>query len=134
MPKFVNNGETVKARIGFINCYWKTVYPGNIIDLPEKYGKALGLTELKTTEGKIANKVVETKQISVPEKVVQYTPDDLFFKELIKIKGIGNKTAEDIVTWGTKEKLIEHISKKLRIPFRDDHAKLLEEKYGRLID
>lgn len=129
--RFVNNGEAIKVRIGFENCYWKTVYTGEVIDLPEKYGKALGLTEFKTTEGKIANKVVETKQIDKVHDIVHYTPDDSFYQELIKIKGIGKKTAEDIVTWGTREKLIEHILSKKRIPFRDDQVKKLEEKYGR---
>ena len=132
--KFINKGEPIKFRIGDIHGYpyWKTAYTGDVIDLPKEYGRALGLTELKTTEGKIANKVVETKQISVPEKIEEvYTPDDLFFKELIKIKGIGKKTAEDIVTWGTKEKLIEAIKLEKNLPFRDDIDIKLRKKYGR---
>ena len=129
--KFINNGKSIKVRIGFENCYWKTVYTGDIIDLQEHYGKALGLTELKTTEGRIGNKVVETKQIH-SEKKNEYTSDDLFFNELKSIKGIGRKTAEDIVSWGTKEKLIEYISKNKKIPFRDDVEKKLEVKYGRI--
>jgi len=71
------------------------------------------------------------KEVVKEEKIEEnYTPDDLFFKELTKIKGIGNSTAEDIVTWGTKEKLIEEIKKGGDLPFRDDVEKKLKLKYG----
>lgn len=126
--KFINQDESVKVRIGFENCYWKTVYTGDVIDLPKEYGKALGLTELKTTEGQIGNKVVETKQIDVPKKFLQID----FLKELEYIKGIGKKTAKDISkVYKNKEKLIEAINHDDELPFRDDIEVKLRKKYGR---
>lgn len=122
--KFVNNGEPIKARIGFENCYWKTVRRGDVIDLPEKYGKALGLDQLKTTEGRIANKVVETKQIEVP------VDSKDFLKELKSIKGIGEKTAKDIISWGSRQKLIDCATYNKFLPFRDDVVEKLRRKYN----
>ena len=132
--KFINNGEPIKIRIGNLNrCYWNTVKHGEIIDLSLARGSALGLT-LITTKGQIGDKVVETKQIETVTGTVEgtddYTPDDLFFKELKAINGIGKKTAEDIVDWGTKEKLIEAIKKEEKLPFRDDIELKLREHYG----
>ena len=122
--KFINRGEPIKIRIGKLaNCHWITVRKNEVVELSRRVGKNNGLEELKTTEGQIGDKKVETKQID-------YTSDDLFFKELTKIKGIGAKTAKDIVVWGTKEKLIEAISLKAELPFRDDIVKKLRRKYG----
>jgi len=127
---FINQGEPVKIRIGGLNedFTWQTIKTGEIIELSRAQGKALNFQKLKTTEGQIGDKVVETKQIEVPE---DYTPDDLFFKELKAINGIGKKTAEDIVEWGTKEKLIESIKQGKNLPFRDDVEEKLKREYGR---
>ncbi len=133
MPKFVNRGEPIKIRIGNLNenFYWITLKTGETMELPKHIGKNNGLEIiesneklLKVTEGKIGQTKVETKQFD------NYTADDLFFKELTKINGIGAKTAKDIVVWGTKEKLIEAISLKAELPFRDDVVKKLRRKYG----
>jgi len=127
--KFINLGEPIKIRIGTIRkCYWITLKKKETIDLSQRIGLSLGLKELKTTQGQIGNKIVETKQIDVDSI---YTSDGLFLKELIKINGIGKKTAEDIVTWGTKEKLIESINQKIKLPFRDDIEEKLKENYGK---
>lgn len=130
--RFVNEREAVQVRVrdGPRGRYkWALLQKGETIELPESVGKAYGLTELKVTEGKIGKTKVETKQFEKLEDV--YTPDDVFFKELTKIKGIGEKTAEDIVEWGTKEKLIEQIKLKVHLPFRDDVAAKLIGKYGK---
>jgi len=124
--KFINKGEPIKIRIGKLeDCYWNTVETNETVELPKSLGNRLGFQELKTTEGQLGPKKVETKQLE------NYTPDDLFFKELKKIDGIGAKTAEDIVTWGTKEKLIEHIQKGEDLPFRDDVEEKLKGEYGK---
>ena len=123
--KFINNGEPIKIRIGSSQgCYWKTIQTNEVVDLSQVQGKRLGL-KIVTTEGQIADKKVETKQVDV-----DYTPDDLFFKELVSIKGIGKKTACDIVNWGTKEKLIEVIAVGGSLPFRDDVEEKLRRSYG----
>ncbi len=134
MTKFINLGGPVKIRIGKPRlCYWKTLKNNEVIDLPLEQGKSLGLSELKTTEGKLGPLKVETKQIETDRPTDKfldnYTPDDLFFKELIKIKGVGSKTAKDIVVWGTKEKLIEVIEVGGSLPFRDDIEILLKKQF-----
>jgi len=122
--RFINRtGEPIKIRIGKLgNYHWITVGKKEVVKLSRMVGKNNGLEELKTTTGQIGDKKVETKQID--------TSDDLFFKELTKIKGIGAKTAKDIVVWGTKEKLIEQIKLNAELPFRDDVVAKLERKYG----
>ena len=118
--EFINKNGPVKIRIGEPeNCYWAKIRKNERIELSPDHGKALGLTQIRTTEGQIGNKKVETKQI-----------DNDFLKELCKLKGIGKKTAEDIVNWGTREKLIDVIATRGSLPFRDDIEKLLEESYG----
>jgi len=117
--KFFNLGNPIKIRIGEPeNCYWTTIRKGESVELSAEMGKHYGFS-IKTTEGQIGNKKVETKQI-----------DNDFLKELCKLKGIGKKTAEDIVNWGTREKLIDVIATRGSLPFRDDIEKLLEESYG----
>ena len=136
--KFKNNGESVQVRIkekslfGGEGCRWTCVKKGEIVDLPESVGLINGLEKVTVTEGEIGKTKVETKQIETDKKTdkIEYTPDDSFLKELCFINGIGEKTAEDIVTWGTKEKLIEVIAKGGNLPFRDDVARLLEVNYG----
>ena len=133
--EFINLGGPVKIRIGKANnCYWDTIRKGESVELSEEMGLHYGFS-VKTTEGQIGNKKVETKQIEsikpMNQSEVEFTPDDLFFKELCKIKGIGKKTAEDVVNWGTKEKLIEVIAAGGSLPFRDDIEKLLVEGYGK---
>lgn len=126
--RFINRGNPVKIRIGEIghSPYWKTIRTNEVIDLSLTQGLILGFEELKTTEGQLGDRKVETKQIEVPE----YTNDSIFFKELNSIKGIGKKTAEDIVNFATKEKLIEMINSKYPLPFRDDIDIKLRKKYG----
>jgi len=119
--KFINKGDPIKIRIGESSeCYWKTIKTGETIDLSQAHGLRLGLTKLETTKGQINNKIVETKQIESPDK---------FLKELQSINGIGKKTAEDIVSWGTKEKLCEYIEKAKKLPFRDDIETRLIARY-----
>ncbi len=135
--KFINRtGEPIKIRVGKLgNYHWITVGKNEIVKLSRRIGKNNGLEELKTTEGQIGDKKVETKQIETDrptDKITDvYTPDDLFFKELTKIDGIGPKTAKDIVVYGTKEKLIEVIELRGSLPFRDDIVEKLRSKYGK---
>lgn len=129
--RFIYKGEPQKIRIGKLNenFYWVTLKKGEV-ELPEEIGRVLNLKEVvismekKITTSQIGQTKVETKQF-------EYTPDDLFFKELTEIPGIGPKTAKDLVVWGTKEKLIEAIELKADLPFRDDVVEKLRRKYGK---
>ena len=116
---FINPGEYLKVRLGTIeNYYWISIRKGEIKDLPEEIGRVNGLIEFKATEGQIGKIKVETKQV------------DNFYKELTDIQGIGPKTAKDIMEWGTKRRIIAVIKEGGTLPFRDDVAKLLGDKYG----
>ena len=125
--KFINKGGPIKIRIGEPSgCYWKTLKNNEVIDLDidPDYGRKLKLTELKTTEGKLGDQVVQTKQIESP-KITD------FYDELIKIKGIGKKTAQDIIkVFPIKQSLIDAVGDKSSLPFRDDVEKILRRKYA----
>lgn len=125
--EFTNEGEPVRIRIGTASdCYWRTVETGEIVELSKERGISLGF-KIKTTTGQIGSKIVETKQISVPEKQVQND----FFKELCSIKGIGKKTAMDIVQiFPDRGELKNKIKFNESLPFRDDISKILEDEYG----
>ena len=141
--KFINKNQPIKIRIGKSeDCSWVTLETGDTINLPEQAGINNGLEkvtkeQIKLTEGQIGDKKVETKQVvpelehRLPKVPAIYTPDDLFFKELKEINGIGTKTAKDIVVWGTKEKLIEVIALKNDLPFRDDASEKLRRTDGK---
>ena len=130
--EFINNGEPIKIRKrnnqGY---YWITLKRGEKINLPKHVGVNNSL-KIIATEGQVKDKKVETKQIEdIVDRLVDNTPDDLFLEELIKINGIGKKTAKDIVSWGTKDKLIEVIEARGTLPFRDDIEEKLRSKYGK---
>lgn len=131
--KFINNGGPVKIRIGEPDdCNWATIRKGESVDLPRHYGRALGFEELKITTGQIGSKNVETKQIEVPENKKQIQEPE-FYSELCKIKGIGKKTAKDIITiFPVREELIKKIRSLTdnALPFRDDIEDKLRRKYG----
>ncbi len=124
--EFINLVGPVKIRIGKANdCYWTTIKTGESVELSAEMGRHYGFS-VKTTEGQIGNKKVETKQIDS----VKDSGD--FFRELVSIKGIGKKTARDIIRYApTREILIGKIKTRDGLPFRDDHENLLREKYGR---
>ena len=126
--EFTNEDEPVKIRIGEASdCYWPTINNGEKIDLPVDVGRRYGF---KTTTGQLNGKKVETKQIEKAIPLKEFGEEHDFYKELIAINGIGRKTAEDIVDWGTREKLVACVSLKKRLPFRDDVVDKLREVFN----
>lgn len=64
------------------------------------------------------------------ENKVIVESNNSYKNELIALKGIGKKTAEDIIrVYPFKEKLIENIKENKELPFDDDVVDLLKEKY-----
>lgn len=132
--KFINNGEAVQVRVGKWpeKVSWVLLQKGETIELLERIGKAYGLEKVngaqelpEVTEGKIGKTKVETKQFENKKYVS-------FWNELLKIKGIGLKTAKDIVkNFKTKKDLVKAIKSKEHIPLRDDVVKKLKRKYGK---
>lgn len=141
--KFLNKGRDVQVRKndGPGKFKWIILRTGEEIDLPKDVGKSYGFEEVteshqqipETTEGKIGEKKVETKQIEKPiikKQVVKKKAD--YKKEIQNIKGIGKKTADDILKiYPEKEDLIKAISQDDELPFRDDVEKKLRRKYGK---
>jgi len=112
--KFINEGKNVQVRIpkGPNRYNWLGVRTGEEVDLPESIGNSYGFkkvlikdqlspNQVKTTEGKIGDVKVETKQIETDRQT------DDFFKELTKIKGIGAKTAKDIINVFSDEQKLQ---------------------------
>lgn len=125
--KFINNtGKKVIARIKQGNFYdWITINEGEKIDLPESYGFGLGLEIFKGENEKNEDEK-DVEEISEQEKKKEY------INELKEIKGVGDKTAEDIIKiFPTKEKLIETVRANKKIPVRDDIEKKIKKKFGR---
>jgi len=125
--KFINEGKPAKARLKEGSTYrWITIKTGQEIELPEEYGRNLGLKILerpKAVKSKVGRKVVETK-IKIKKKDYK--------EKLEKIKGIGEKTAKDITNvFPTEESLRNAIKKKEKLPFRDDIEKKLKKEYGK---
>lgn len=118
---FQNNGATAKVRVPEGNGYkWVTMHTEDIKDLPQNVGLAQGFTvveaeEKQVTKGSIGKVVVETKQ---------------FEEELTKIKGLGKKTAKDLVkVYPTKAALKKAIQSGEDIPVRDDVESKLKKKF-----
>jgi len=128
--KFVNNKEPRQVRFGDAGKHWfRTVRNGEEVDLPFLVGQEHGfdLVEDKpiATEGKAGTKTVETKQKEIGKK-------KLLEKSLGKIKGIGRKTVQDIISiYPTEEDLKEAIETGEPLPFRDDVVDSINKKYGK---
>lgn len=98
---------------------WTTVKENHEIEMPEHYGKALGFD------------VVETKP-SVEDKKEDEGKGEKGYKEkLLNIKGIGKKTAEDIMKdYPTEADLKKRIKEEPDMPFDDDVAECLKNEFG----
>lgn len=123
--EFINNGKPIKIRIGKASdCYWRTIQNGEKIVLPVEVGKRYCF--VRTTKGQLNGQTVETKQIELNP-----LNQSNFLNELISIKGIGKKTAEDIfLIFETEEILREHIKNDDELPVRNDVEDLLRRIYG----
>jgi len=133
--KFVNKGEGTQVRIEVDGEYqWILLWPGEEVDIPEQQGINYGFEKIKAIEGKIGNVKVETKVKDENEPISSQAKDsEAFLKELEEIKGIGFKTAKEIVKKYSKEELIDALKNnynQLLKEFRDDIVKKLEEKYA----
>ena len=126
--KFINHGSTRRIRIGSLTkCVWETVKHNEVIELEKSLGLKLGF-KIVTTEGQIGDKKVETKQIETDD----LTDDVKFLNKLIKIKGVGHKTAEDILMiFQTEENLKGAISRGESLAIRDDIEIKLRGHYGK---
>ena len=130
--KFINDGKAVQVRENEEKGYrWTLLKKGETIDLPESVGNAYGFKkvlnpQIRSIKGKIGKTLVETKIIEFDNK-----KSVSFWNDLLKIKGIGLKTAKDIIkVFKSEEELKFAISNDQELPFRDDIWEKLRGKYG----
>jgi len=125
--KFINKGEPTKVRIreGPDRFRWITLRTGETINMDYRVGKRYGFQIVKSVEGSIRDKKLETKMIAEEEKEINN-----YYERLKKIRGIGKKTIKDIlkVFPGEKE-LIKSIKSGNVLPFRDDIEALLKKEW-----
>jgi hypothetical protein len=145
--------ETIKTRViervsaGKEKFYrWATIKPGEEIDAEpaderQLLDKGLILVKEEKPQQKDSSKPTkkgsekEQSKDDAKEPVENEDPQtDLaeFKKELKAIKGIGDKTAKDILAvYSSKDELLKAIEKKEHIPVEDNVEELLKEHYGK---
>jgi len=132
--KFKNaTNEIKKFRVDspgtYIGYAWITLRPGDILELPEEVGKKNELTivdnkrEEKTEKVEIVIEPVEKKKSSKKKENILYK------EKLESIKGIGKKTAKDIITMYPTEESLKKDLKTGCIPVRDDVERLLKKQF-----
>ncbi len=145
--KYINkSGEDVQVSVPGSNpVQWIVIKKGEKKDLPISESRAAlnGLytpaklkevaeeakaekdKQVEAEESSIGHVKVETKKIAGPEEKAKKKK---FQKEVQKIKGIGKKTAKDIVElYGDKEILKKALAG--HVPLRDDVVLLLKKNY-----
>jgi hypothetical protein len=143
--------ETIKTRViervsaGKEKFYrWATIKPGEEIDVEpaderQLLDKGLSLVKKEKPQQKGSSKPTKkgstAKEPEADEKEpvedAQDDKEELFRKELKAIKGIGDKTATDILAvYSSKEELLKAIEKKEHIPVEDNVEELLVEHYS----
>ena len=94
---------------------------------------------IENNEEKVENPSPVLKQVPnfepIPKPIPKPEPEpvrtSLTLTEVKKIKGIGRKTAKDILeVYPFKEQLIEDIANNKKLPFRDDVCDKLIKEYG----
>ena len=96
---------------------------GEPIEMPENHAKKI----LRNADFYISDKPIKKGKKAISKGHKQEKP---WLQELEEIKGIGKKSAEDVVAvYPTKGSLLEAISKKAHIPFTENTVKLLKKEF-----
>jgi len=112
--KFKNENQvSVKYRTGTYTSgfEWKSVQPGKECDIPYESAKNLPLTPLKDVKiEKLKEKVEDHEQKKEDKEVDAGFRKKQYKEKLVSIKGVGKKSAEDIIKdYPTQEILKEAI-------------------------
>jgi len=132
--KFKNaTNEIKKFRVDspgtYIGYAWITLRPGDILELPEEVGKKNELTIVDNKEEKKTEKVEIVIEPVEKKKSFKKKADILYKEKLESIKGIGKKTAKDIITMYSTEESLKKDLKTGCIPVRDDVERLLKKQF-----
>ena len=116
--------NTPGIRVNSVKPGFKYTFEAGIpIEMPESHAKKI----LKNTDFYISDKPIKKGKRVIFKGQKQEKP---WFQELEEIKGIGKKSAEDIVAvYPTKGSLLEAIAKKAHIPFTENTVKLLNKEF-----
>jgi len=132
MPYINDTEENIKVRTGNLKNYiWKTIRPGEIVELPQHTAEAAGLTEVKDekAEEKDAAELDHMELVPAPVDDKKKT-SQLYKKKLESINGIGKKTAEDIIKMYPDEgALIDSLLLGGELPIRDDLSSKIKKKF-----
>lgn len=112
---------------------WLTIKPGDIVEAESADEKQLLKKGLSLVQEKEENIILhEIKQDKKDKSEIKSVDSFDFSEELQKIKGIGKKTAKDIMAvYATKEELLKAIEMKEHIPVEDSIEELLYEQYNK---
>ena len=131
--------ESIKIRTGTLKNYvWKTVKPGEEIDIPWFIAEGTALTKVKDAEEKVEEDA-EEKVVEDPIKDDAVFREELkiedlanYRKELIAIKGVGKKSAEDIIEeYPTKDLLVAAIYRNEEIHNYDNVDRAVKQAFER---
>ena len=92
-------------------------------EMPENHAKKI----LKNSDFYMSDRSVKKEKKALQNKPKQ---DKTWFQEIEEIKGVGEKSAKDIISvYPTKGSLLESIFKKAHIPFTENIVELLNKEF-----
>ena len=133
--EYINNtDEAKKVRLiektenGVHSYMWVTVRPGKNVELNNAVqAKNLGLTLVPSKKAD-GEENAEGNEVSEEEQAANIV--EAYKKKLLGIKGLGNKTVDDIISlYPRQEDLVEAINLGKKIAVRDDIEAALREEF-----
>jgi len=102
--EFINNTEEkIKYRTGNYQTGFAffTIAPGKTVDLDQVTGLKAGLTKVE-----VSNEPTEVHQPVTKKEFEQGSPEDLYAQKLSEIKGLGEKSVENIMKFYPSEEVL----------------------------
>lgn len=109
--------ENIKYRVREDKAYlWRTVRPGETVDLDIHVAEAKGLTPVSLYDAEHQVEASESQE------------DWSFKKELVALNGIGPKTAEDLLeNYETRDELEKALKEGVEVHSRSDIVEILKQ-------
>jgi len=121
--------ENIKYRTGSYEkgFDWYTIRPGEIQVIPEELARNLPLTEIKEN---VIEKKEEPKEVKEDFRKRESEDTEAYFKELVAIKGVGKKSAKEIIKkYPTRLLLIRAVQDNEEIHKHDGIDKSVKELF-----
>ena len=123
-----NQQNVIIKKNGEMNFEYK--FEEDVIEMPKDHAEYI---VSQNSMFEIVSKKPYKKEVKIQKKVKKEETSNSseYLEELESINGIGPKTAKDIMmVFRIKESLIKAINSGQPLPFDDDVAELLKQKYG----